>query len=114
MAAINLKDATIKLQSTKAVWGAMKERGDRGGACRGMQWRRFGRRIDRQKIREKIHCGLKRMQNDAKTHNNQPQNRRHNRGQIQKGARPAGSAGGGCNVIVLETIDSDDIKNKLI
>ncbi len=60
---------------------------------------------------KKIHRGLKRTQNDAKTHNNQPKNRGRNRGQILEGARPAGSVGGGCNLIVLETIDLDDIKN---
>ena len=78
-----------------------------------MPWRCFDRRIDRENIREKIHCGLKRTQNDAKTHNNQPKNRGRNRGRIRNGARPAGSSGGGCNAIILETIDSDDIKNKL-
>ena len=44
---------TIKLQSMKAVQGATKERCDRGGACGMGLWRRFGRRIDGQKIKEK-------------------------------------------------------------
>ena len=51
--------------------------------------------------------------NDTNKPDNQPKTRGREEGGTRKDARPVESAGGGCNVIVLETIDSDDIKNKL-
>jgi hypothetical protein len=78
-----------------------------------MPWRRFGHRIDREKIREKIRRGLKRPINDANTRNNQPKTRGRDGRGTRKDVRPAESAGGMKNVIVLETIEDGLLKNKI-
>jgi len=72
----------------------MDERSDLGGTCGMTPCHRSGRRIDRQIIKEKIQCGLKRLPNDANTHNNQTKTTRRDGGGIREDARPGERTGG--------------------
>ena len=74
--------------------GAMEERCHLSRMCGMMSCHRSGHQSDRQIIKEKIRCGLKRPPNNANTHNNQPKTRGHDRGGIEHEERPWGDMRG--------------------